>query len=79
LSKDNNSVEKALALYDRLVGSDRIHASPLEHQGTPMKPYSAFEVPESGVTHKDRKNQMWSANFRGWIQHRKLILNEAVW
>lgn len=75
----DDSVEKAIALYDRLVGSDRIHASPLEHQGTPMEPYSACEVPEVGVTHKDTKNQIWSANFNGWIQHRKLIDNEAVW
>lgn len=75
----DDSVEKALVLFDRLVGSDRIHASPLEHQGTPMKPYSAFEIPEAGMTHKDLKNNFWSANFKGWIQHRKLIKNEAVW
>lgn len=30
------SVEKDLALYDRLVGSRPLHASPVEHQATPM-------------------------------------------
>jgi thymidylate synthase ThyX len=73
----DDSVEKALALYDRLVGSDRIHASPLEHQGTPMK-QPGFQLPP-GITHRDVHGNLWSANFRDWIQHRKLILNEAVW
>lgn len=32
----NPSREKDLALYDRLVGSVPIHASPVEHQATPL-------------------------------------------
>ena len=31
------SQEKDLQLYDRLVGSEPIHASPVEHQATPLK------------------------------------------
>lgn len=30
-------IEKDIALYDRLVGSDPRHASPCEHQATPLK------------------------------------------
>lgn len=75
----DDSVEKALALYERLVGSDRIHASPLEHQGTPMGTRLPFEVQESGVTHIDIAGNTWSANFRGWIQHRQTIANHVVW
>lgn len=32
------SIEKDLALYDRLVGSEPLHASPCEHQASPNKP-----------------------------------------
>lgn len=49
-------VDKDIALYERLVGSHPIHASPAEHQATPAK----YATDRSG-------------NFKGWIQHRKLI------
>ncbi len=45
-----------LALYDRLVGSEPIHASPIEHQARPMP-----------VEHRDA----FFGNFRGWMQYRK--------
>ncbi len=50
------SVEKDIALYDRLVGSVPLHASPIEHQATPLS-----------------QADMWSGNFRGWLQYRKLV------
>ena len=31
---------------------------------------------EKGISHIDRDGQLWSGNFRGWIQHRKLIDGE---
>lgn len=31
---------------------------------------------EPGVSHMDRNGQLWSAQFRGWRQHRKLIPGE---
>jgi hypothetical protein len=47
-------VEKDMELYERLVGSEPMHASPIEHQACP--------------------NQgMWSGNFFGWEQFRKVI------
>lgn len=33
--KADESVQKALSMYDRLVESKPVHASPFEHQGTP--------------------------------------------
>jgi thymidylate synthase ThyX len=59
LTQEGNipSVEKDVALYERLVGSVPLHASPCEHQAMA----SAYEYqPNSG-------------NFRGWVQHRKLL------
>lgn len=50
------SMEKDLALYDRLVGSRPLHASPIEHQATPYLDAN-----------------LWSGNFRGWLQNRQLI------
>lgn len=63
------SYERELERYNQLVTSDRVHASPTEHQAQ--------------VDHFNREYQVWveeflSGNFApGWIQHRKLIPNEA--
>jgi hypothetical protein len=53
-----------LKLHDQLVAEDPKHASPAEHQATPM--YSAA-TPDT-----------WSGNFRGWKQYRKTIEGENV-
>lgn len=82
----DDSLEKALEIYDRLVHSKPVHASPFEHQATPI----AFIPDETGVnvwdskwvegiTHVDRYNNPWSGNFCGWIQHRQLIPGNTVW
>lgn len=77
--KLDKSIDKATRIRDMLTSSDRIHASPFEHQATPMPLIdNRFEWPD-GVTHRDRNGSYWSGNFRNWIQHRKLIANEAVW
>jgi thymidylate synthase ThyX len=75
----DDSIGKALDIYNKLVGMDRAHASPFEHLGTPMTVPTPFAPYERGVTHKDVKNKMWSANFCGFIQYRKLLPDEAVW
>lgn len=31
---------------------------------------------QAGVSHVDREGNLWSGNFKGWIQHRKLIVGE---
>jgi thymidylate synthase ThyX len=79
--KNDDSYEKALKIYQQLIESQPCHASPVEHQATPMD----GELDAShwdkipGVTHQDRQGQLWSGNLRGWIQFRKLIPGEAVW
>lgn len=79
-------LEKSKIVYDRLVGDERKHSSALEHQSTPMQikygvDYnincpSFSDTWEKGISHMDRDNNLWSANFKGWIQHRKLIDGE---
>jgi thymidylate synthase ThyX len=92
----DNSVEKALVIYDKLVNSTPCHSSPFENQATPMKEqYYEYcedciddieinlsyivESWEEGITHSDRAGNLWSGNFKGWVQYRQLIPNNACW
>lgn len=84
----DTSVEKAVKIYDALVSSKPVHASPFEHQalcpeweefdlgfdGEPL----LYNMPK-GFTHLDREGGMWSGNFKGWIQHRQLIPENVCW
>lgn len=84
--KNDDSPDKARKIFDQLIHSKPAHASPVEHQATPMED-SYYEtwaddpqhLQQFGVTHMDSKLQLWSGNLRGWIQHRKLIAGEAQW
>lgn len=87
--KLDDTLEKAQLVYERLVGSEPVHASPFEHQATPMAEgehewgvsivnQPAFPLSwEDGITHVDRQGNLWSGNFKGWIQHRQLIPNNV--
>lgn len=54
-------IEQDLKLFERLAGGVPIHASPMEHQATPL--YKSDNVRLQG-------------NFNGWIQFRKMLPNE---
>lgn len=75
--KSDDSFDKAKKIYKQLIESQPCHASPVEHQATPM--YRPDSLADEGATHIDRKNQAWSGNLRGWVQFRKLIPGEAQW
>jgi hypothetical protein len=72
------TVEEDLALFDRLVGSKPLHASPAEHQATPdetdrerdttMAVYGGWRPSDD-----EWKQPHLHGNFSGWIQHRKLL------
>lgn len=55
----DDSLKKAVFVYDKLVNSRPIHASPFEHQGTPL--CQVMYEPE------------FSGNLRGWLQYRKTL------
>lgn len=70
--------EKAEDMIPKLFGGRKVHASPSEHQATPMDVVKDPFDPDSwqkGITHVDRKGNLWSGNFRHWIQNRQLIPN----
>lgn len=78
--KSDNSLEKAETVWERLVASQPVHASPTEHQATPMSyndQDSKVQELRDGITHMDKEGNLWSNNFKGWIQHRALIANNV--
>lgn len=83
----NNTKDKALDIYQKLISGNKVHASPFEHQATPMlfntliRHSLMSDDPsewEKGITHADRKGYFWSANFCGWVQNRQLLSGHAV-
>lgn len=91
--KLDDSIEKARDIYARLVESKPVHASPFEHQGTPMQEQYFCDdeqvllhcntdngtLDAEGITHFDRRGYAWSGNLRGWIQHRQLIAGNTCY
>jgi thymidylate synthase ThyX len=82
--KADYTLEKANKMEGMLLNGSKVHASPFEHQATPVSSYTEntgsndpyeFESWEEGVTHLDRTGNLCSANFKNWIQHRQLIKN----
>ena len=72
----DDSIEKARKVYQRLVESTPVHASPFEHQASPMIDYDKYKHTMAwpkGLTHIDRDGSYWSGNFKSWIQYRQLI------
>ena len=78
-------LEKCRQVHDKLVGDDRKHGSAMEHQAKEMTGLDAGgeitlvtnpKTWEPGITHMDSEFNLWSGNFKGWIQYRKLIHGE---
>jgi hypothetical protein len=64
------NVKADLKLYDRLLGSQPIHASPAEHQATPDQKMTFGTIDKWYNSHQH-------GNFEGWIQFRKTLKNEC--
>ena len=75
----DDSLEKARDIFKRLVESKPVHASPFEHQATPLTYGMAGDIQVKGTTGFDNKGNAWSGNFRQWIQHRQLIDDHSCW
>lgn len=67
--KADFSVEKAKSIFERLIKSEPLHASPMEHQLQCVRPLEGIK----GWTHKDLTGQLYSGNIRGFLQYRQLI------
>lgn len=84
------TLEKADKIFDMLIKAEVIHASPLEHCATPVKPKynelgyvrvncSETESWEDGITHVNKQGELCSGNLRGWVQYRHLLPNNTNW
>lgn len=72
------TVERALAIYDKLVTARPIHASPCEHQATPDewdvdRTYTGMVISDGEWRHPEQHGNLF-----GWRQFRKMIPGEAV-
>lgn len=83
----DDTIEKAQGVVAKLnlrgeEPDQPVHASPLEHQGTPIielfddELFKPMYWPE-GVTHVDRDGMLCSGNLKGFIQHRQLVPNHV--
>lgn len=70
----DSTIEEDIELYNKLVVSQPLHASPAEHQATPdLK----VEVYDGDLYTGDRwEHPAFHANFVGWQQHRKMLPGE---
>lgn len=77
--KEDYSDKKTENVLGKLFTGNKVHASPSEHQATPIPNFtgSFYETSNwpDGVTHMDRNCNLWSGNFKHWIQNRQLIPN----
>lgn len=73
-----STIEEDLALYDRLLGSRPIHASPAEHQATPDTWSRELVDPARNYFQEGWRHPELHGNLPGWIQHRKTLPDEAV-
>jgi thymidylate synthase ThyX len=76
------TVEADLALYDALVGSTPLHASPAEHQATPdslVKTQRSLDAVTKGIVAKgDWQHPHLHGNFVGWQHYRKTLPYENI-
>lgn len=69
----NADIDKAEDIFYKLIYSDPIHASPTEHQATPI-----VANKRGMYTHKDVNGEAWSGNLRGWAQYRHLVVPKLI-
>lgn len=94
--KLDDTMEKARSVVARLnlrgeEPDQPVHASPLEHQATPIERGQTNDPSDDtdgvnllhpctwqeGITHMDRDGMLCSGNLKGFIQHRQLVPNHV--
>jgi hypothetical protein len=90
VEKCRDVYDNKLLGQDKIHGSALEHvATPMEEghysydcHTDGLDPWNSINVPseprswQEGITHVDRKGNLWSAKFKNWIQHRKTIAGE---
>lgn len=84
---ESMTLKKANKIFDMLIKDKTLHASPFENIATPIHyTNKGMMINEKnpvtwqkGVTHIDRKGNLHSGNFKGWIQYRHLLDNNTCY
>lgn len=76
VTKRRLTIEEDLELYNRLVGSAPIHASPAEHQATPDT--LRWQHPDIPAAQEWEKPYLCGNFGPGWIQYRKTLPSESL-
>jgi hypothetical protein len=78
----DDSIEKARMMVERLKTAEVVHASPFEHQATPLETYNDFSstlnIGTTSFSYEDGKLIQWSGNFKEWCQYRQLIPSHVI-
>ncbi|ATW58097.1 putative thymidylate synthase [Pseudomonas phage inbricus] len=69
-----STVEEDIVLYDKLVGSSPLHASPTEHQATPDEYMLHDGIGFSAGWQQEHLH----GNLHGWVQYRKTLAGEFI-
>lgn len=69
-----STIDEDIALHDRLLVEQPIHASPAEHQGTP----DTVDHYEAYGDYPVYSNPHLHGNLGGWVQYRKTLDNENM-
>ncbi len=72
------TMERAVALHDKLLASAPLHASPAEHQATPDLWVEGFKGPYGEWRCDHYAASHMHGNLKGWCQYRKLIPGENI-
>ncbi len=75
--KLDTSLEKAKDIYKKLVESEPVHASAFEHVAMCADEMGYPSHTSNGWTHEDFEGNLWSGNFREWVQYRQIIPNNV--
>lgn len=85
------TLEKANRVYDRLVTSTPVHASPFEHQATPLPYTDPADILKAVISGEDVQTGSegftaihntlgaMSGNFAHWVQYRQTIEGNTCW
>lgn len=73
--KSDFTMSKAKKIFDMLINGERLHASPFEHQATPME-YNEYVNRMLMSWEYEDKSIKSNCNFIGWTQYRRRVEGE---
>ena len=86
--RQDDTIEKAIQVFDRLITSKPLHASPMEHQASPMFKHFKENGPNSEANNGIGDNirfltsmnltDQFSGNLKNWSQYRQILQRPQV-